>query len=500
MALRRNIYFSLFSHWTGVALALVTTVFVSRLLTPHEVGIFAISLSVVGLVQILQQFGTNEYIVQRKDLDEEARRAAFGVSLAAGLATSILIVLASVPVARFYETEELQTVMWILAANPILNTITTPISSMFQRERMFLKLGIINVASAAVNTVTAVTLSYLGFSYLSLAIALTASTIVTVVGRLVLGRQFSLWRPSFGGSRRVFSFGLKVHLANLFSYIQFSTTELIVGKALGLSAAAIFHRATIINQIFSRLVTNSLNPVLTAEYAALNRSGGSVASSFLGSTRYLSALAWPFFGFMALYAAEVIQVLFGSQWTAAVLPMQVLCIGAAFWPMNGPAMSVLVGLGAVNLNLVIRSFTMTVRLGLTIVASFYSLEAVAVAVVASAGVTFVLTSLGVYRKTHFTLRDFVMSLVPSGLVAIVALAPAAMVQWLFRDTGVPDVIVVLVGGLAAGFGWLAGLRLTMHPLWNEAALLTRRAADVLIPPIRRRVALPGGDVPVGRSE
>src|SRR6185312_1880197 len=102
MALRRNIYVSVIGNWAATTFAFTTTVLVSRLLTPHEIGVFTIALSITGLVNALQSFGTREYLVQQINLNEEQRHSAFGVSLLTGIAASLLLFISSVPFARFY--------------------------------------------------------------------------------------------------------------------------------------------------------------------------------------------------------------------------------------------------------------------------------------------------------------------------------------------------------------------------------------------------------------
>lgn len=479
MAIRRNIFHFFVGQWVSSALAFCTIVFVSRLLTPHEVGVFAVAVSVATLVAVLQNFGTKEFLVQKVDLDEGHRRAAFGVSMLTGMVASLLLAAASVPVAHFYHTPELAFVVLLLAMNPFLTSLAAPISGMLVRERLFKAVSLIAVISAMANTTTAVALTYLGFSFYSLAYASLAATVAQIVGYWILGRRFLLARPSFRGSRSVFAFGTKVYLANILAEIQLSAAELIIGKLLGLPAAALYLRAGSVNSIFSRLVSRSIDVVVTSEYAALNRAGESVAKAFLSTTCYMSVIAWPFFGFMGVYAEPVIRVLFGHQWTAAIVPMQILCIASALWPLNSPAIGVLVGTGSVGRNLRIRTVTVVARLAMMLAAALVSLEAVACAAVVSAILTFILYTRGARQKAPFTTRDYLRSLVPSVVASVATLIPAAMCFWAGREMGLHDVMLLLFGGAGTGLGWIAGLRLSKHPLWDEVTLVARRGVREL---------------------
>ncbi len=473
MALRRNIYVSVLGTWAASTFAFVTTVFVSRLLTPREIGVFTIGLSIAALVSALQNFGTKEFLVQKVDLLETQRKAAFGVSLLAGVAASIFLIAVSVPLAWFYETPELAGVTLILAGNPVLQSLATPVAGMLGRERLFVVVSAISVASAAVSTATAITLSLLGFSFYSLAIASLISTAVSVAGHWLLGWRFVIWRPTFAGTREILSFGTKVYLANLLTALQLSTTELIIGKVLGLPSAAMLHRANAVNMIYVRFVNRAVDALLTAEYAAQNRMGGEVARAFLAATRHMSALAWPFFGAMAIFAEPVILLLYGDQWTDAIVPMQILCIASAFWPLNSPAIGVLIGLGAVDLNLRIRIFTSIVRVSMILIAAHYGLNAVAGAVALSALFVFVLFTAGVRSRIQFSVREYVESLMPSAITTAVTLMAAGGGYWI--GLGSSNFPRLMVGAAFTGLGWVLGLYLARHPFLGELQLLVRRA-------------------------
>src|SRR5262249_30307382 len=149
---------------------------------------------------------------------------------------------------------------------------------------------------------------------------------------------------------------------------------------------------------------DAIDGVLTAEYAAQNRMGGHIAHRFLSATRHMSAIAWPFFGAIAIYADPVIRVLYGDQWTAAIMPMRILCVASSFWPLNSPAISIILGTGAVDLNLRIRIVQTAIYVGMVLVATPFGLNALAIASVASAVLMFAQYTRGARKKAHFTAR------------------------------------------------------------------------------------------------
>ena len=72
---------SLAGNYISVALQLLSTVIIARLLTPTEIGIYAVAAVLAQLAAQFRDFGMAEYLIQEKDLTNEKIRAAFGVNI-----------------------------------------------------------------------------------------------------------------------------------------------------------------------------------------------------------------------------------------------------------------------------------------------------------------------------------------------------------------------------------------------------------------------------------
>ena len=60
--IRRSIAFSVADRYASIALGFVTTIILSRLLTPKDFGIFSIAMSFVVLADIFRDFGTGNLV------------------------------------------------------------------------------------------------------------------------------------------------------------------------------------------------------------------------------------------------------------------------------------------------------------------------------------------------------------------------------------------------------------------------------------------------------
>ena len=68
---RRSFILSFADSYLAIALQLASTVIISRLLKPAEVGVFAIAAAFSTLASTFRDFGMGEYLIQARDLHVE---------------------------------------------------------------------------------------------------------------------------------------------------------------------------------------------------------------------------------------------------------------------------------------------------------------------------------------------------------------------------------------------------------------------------------------------
>jgi O-antigen/teichoic acid export membrane protein len=79
--IRSSLVISFVTRYTSLILTLAGSIIIARLLTPEEIGIFAVGAVIIGFAQTMRAFGVGSYLVQEKELNEVKIRAAFMVTL-----------------------------------------------------------------------------------------------------------------------------------------------------------------------------------------------------------------------------------------------------------------------------------------------------------------------------------------------------------------------------------------------------------------------------------
>src|SRR5665213_3324054 len=101
-SVHRSLAIALAERYALIALSLISYVVVARLLTPAEIGIYAIATALIGMAQVIRDFGVGSFLIQEKRLTDAHIQSALGVSLLIGATLFAIFMLAAPFAGRFY--------------------------------------------------------------------------------------------------------------------------------------------------------------------------------------------------------------------------------------------------------------------------------------------------------------------------------------------------------------------------------------------------------------
>jgi O-antigen/teichoic acid export membrane protein len=467
VTLRRSLFLSFAQRYAGLLIQFGATMVLSRLLTPHEIGVFSLCAVTVGLAHTLRDFGVGEYLVQEKALTRDRLRSAFALTLAIAWALALALWVVAAPLAELYDEPGLADVLPILALNFILLPLGSPAFALLTRDMRFDAIFVIQTVAGAVQAALAIGLAWAGFSYLSLAWASLVSTACMV---LLTGwyRPRDTWvLPSLKEWRHVGRFGTMACAANLLDDAHRNAHEFILGYNLGFRAVGLYSRANGLVEAFHNAFTAAILRVVLPSFAAAHHTGEPLGQRYGQALGYFASFAWPFFAVAALLAAPMLAVLFGPQWGEAVVPMQILAIAAMLHASCAFAPQVLTAAGRIHLRLQVQALVFPVQMSLVFLASLQGLAWVALAMGATGVLVLLLYQRALGRAIGFSGGDLVRACrSPFELTLGAAVLPLVLVA--FRDAlALPMLVELLAGGLGALLGWLAVLGLRRPPLAVE---------------------------------
>jgi O-antigen/teichoic acid export membrane protein len=502
--MRKSLLMSFAEKYTLLLIGMASSMLLARLLTPAQIGVFSVGAVVVGIAQLIRDFGVGQYLVQEAELNAEKIRAAFTLTLLIAWAVAGLLALISEPVAAFYGVKGARDVLRVLALNCLLipfGSITMPC---LRRDMCFGALYCINVASGLANFIAGVGLALCGFGFMSLAWAAVAGTAATVLASLVFRPAGLPWRPGFRGMRRLLSFGAYATGSNILDETGVAAPDLIIGKLLGMEAVGLFSKAQGVLGIFNQLIVRAVTPVILPLYASQARDGGDMKQAYLNTISYMAVFSWPFFAVLAILAGPCVRLLYGPQWDAAVEPVRILCLSAAVFSLFVMARDLLVAMGHVRRRARLEMLSVPLRVVGIVIAAPFGLAAVAWSIVLTTVVKSALIYAALAEVTGMRWRDLGHSVAKGAAIAALAsIAPLSAMQALYGNGGGLSGALALPLAVAlpgAAVGWIAGIFLFKHDIRNDIAAALRRIARFAGPrekhPVKTATASPGDGEPL----
>tara|TARA_R110000868_G_scaffold6363_10_gene36151 strand:+ start:2106 stop:3557 length:1452 start_codon:yes stop_codon:yes gene_type:complete len=474
MSVRKSLLISFGEKYTVLLISIASTMILARLLSPAEIGIFSVSVAVVGIAQMVRDFGVTQYLIVERDLTRDRIRAAFGITIVISWSLAAVLYFGRDTLADFYSEPKLHTALSVLCFNFILIPFGNPVLSLLRRDMAFGTLFRINTLTAIIRESTAVGLAFGGFGFMSLVWGSFAGVAATAA-LATLARPSQAWvMPGFREWRRVLKFGLPASATAFVSEIGASTADLALGRIQGFAEVGLYSRAMGLVNLFHQNIMSAVRWVSLPAFAADERDGKALEENYLKSVGYVTAVAWPFYGFLCLMAFPIIRILFGDQWDESVPLVRILAIAGmigATWNLAG---QVLLVIGLVRKVFWAEVIIQSARVLLIIAAAFHSLELVAWAQVVTYSVGFSIYQFYLGRNFNITLVDVFRAVWKSLLAAIFSVVGPALVVLAWGLTPDNLFLSLFAASLAAAVGWLAGLFIVNHPMRIEIQSLIMR--------------------------
>ncbi len=329
-AAARGTAFTLVAQSGRFALQIGSLVVLARLLSPEAFGLVAMATSVLGVAELIRDFGLSSAAIQARELSDAQRTNLFWVNVGIGATCAVLALVLARPVASLYGDPRVAGVMVALAGLLVVSGVTTQFRAELSRDLRFVALGVVELSAQAAGVAVAITSAVLGAGYWS--IVAQQGTLVLVT--CVLCVAFCGWRPGLPrratSVRKFVRFGSHVLGTQVLGYATNNVDNVTIGAVWGAGPLGVYSRAyqllmVPINQINAPM-TRVVLPVLSRVQDDTPTLQRYVEKAQRVGTYGLG----PMFAVAAGLAAPLVALLFGPQWAAVVPVFVALAVGGVF--------------------------------------------------------------------------------------------------------------------------------------------------------------------------
>lgn len=337
--------------WVGagqfvrMGVSFLTTIFLTRLLQPSELGIFALAYVVAELAQILTAFGIGAAIIQQQVTQERTLHSCFWLNVLIGLGVAIVLCAGAPLVALFYSEPAIAGLTWALAVNVLVCTALVVPQALLTQRLAFAAQAKAQVLGSLCSAVVAVASAWAGAGVWTLAIQPLVGNTVTAL----LMSRYAAWMPrlhfAFDDVRPLMRFSSHLLVGGWLDWLSRSLPNLFLGKLIGTAAVGIYGTAAGLTGTVVFQITSVISRVLFPTIALLRNDPERLQSAWLKASSGIAMVTWPVLGCAATVATDLVPSVYGGQWSAAVVPFQLLAVMMMVQAVGFTASSVIVGLG-----------------------------------------------------------------------------------------------------------------------------------------------------------
>lgn len=486
-SVHRSLAFSFIEKFSVIGITLVSYVLIARLLTPEEIGIYSVAAALIAIGQVVREFGVGNFLIQEKNLTQKHIRTAFGVSLLIGGALFLVVSMGAPLVGDFYNDQRMTWIVRIIALNFLVMPFCSISLALLRRDMQFGQLTRINIAATILGTGATLGLAYAGFGPQSLAWGAIATNVATGLGGWIARRDYKVLTPALSEWRKVLTFGSQSAGAGLITSIAMGINDLAVGRILGFAPAAILSRANGLVAMFNQQFMDAVRSVALPAFARAHRNNQPIEPIYVASVSAITAVAWPFYGFIAIHAIDILRIMFGFQWDDSAPLIRILCIGGAIAATWNLVLTLIISIGHNTLAAKADLTVQPIRVILIVLSAltFKSLEAVAWAMVAANSL---ITPYFMIIKNHVVVTDtsamssgFIRSL----LVTLTSLSIPMICHIFVYDFGPSGVFSTLLQAISAFTVWVISIFWFEHPLSEDPLVKSKKEKLCTIMPFMK---------------
>jgi len=370
----RDIGFSFASLAVISLTGFILRIFLARYLGAGDLGLYTLTFTVYSFGMLFSVFGISaaliKYVAEFKDDVPRTRLLVTSGSITAtliGCIVGLIVYVCSNPIANaFFDMPELGGLLRIVAISlpfVALETVVLGFLNGLRRMRLFAFIRITEHILLIVLTVALVLWG--GYGIRGAVFAIVLSIIIMSLFSLFSIRR-SLVRPALEqyapAIKILLAFGGYVVLANGMGLIQTYTDSIMLGYFMTDVDVGLYAVAVVIAYAM-RLPSQAIQTITNPTIATYWRRGevDKIEDLINRIMKYTAAFIIPVGFLVGFFGHEIITLIFGAEFTPAVLPLQILLIGAVFGAIQASVGTALSSTAYVNM-----VFNLT---GITVVAN-----------------------------------------------------------------------------------------------------------------------------------
>jgi len=421
VSIKKAAFINFTSKYANLLIQIIYNAVLSRILTPEDFGIVAVTSVFVTFFMLFANMGLGTAIIQNKTLCDEEINDIFSFTVYLAIALAIIFQLFSIPLSIFYENRIYIKIGILLSIALFFNTLNMIPNAILRKNKKFLTIAIRLIVVTIISGVLTIIFAYMGMRYYSIVLHSIFMAIFTFIWnykstnlkfKYVFNKSSILKVTEFS----MFQFGF-----NLINYFSRNLDSLFIGKYLGNISLAYYDKSYKLMLYPVNNLTNIITPVLHPILSEYQDDKRYIFNQYIKIVKILSLLGAFISPFCFFTAKEIILILYGEQWSSAVLSFQILALCIWVQMISSSSGSIFQSLGNTKLLFINGIITSSITVSAIMVGIFFKdINKVAFCVALAYNLHFFITYYVLIRHGfQYKLIIFMKNLIPDVIIFLI---------------------------------------------------------------------------------
>lgn len=299
----------------------------ARLIPPRVFGLLAAGRIVAELGVKVGITGIGRAIIQKKELSKDYIQTAFTVACLIGVGLAALMTAGADVVAGLFDLQGLRPVVSALSLFVIARALSLVSASVLERRLEFARLKAYQITGYLVGYgAVGISLAVNGFGVWALVAAVVVEASLGGLLQFLSVRHGLVPRVDRRSLREMAEYAGGISLTSISSFVALRGDYFIVARWLGDTALGLYERSYKLIEGGLQL-GGALDRVMFPALSKMQGFPERMGRAFGRSVAVMALVFMPFSAFLCVMAPELIRLLLGADWTAAIPVFQVLAFG-----------------------------------------------------------------------------------------------------------------------------------------------------------------------------
>jgi len=280
----------------------------------------------VLLFSLIAVQGIVPAIIQNKELTEEDYGVIFNYALLFGILLAVVFGFSGFLLAKILGNQIYIPISWSMSILIIADAANSVPRGILLKAKRFKDINIRFLVGLTVGAIFGIAATLLGAGLYALVIVATIPAIISLLLNLSIADIKYARSMALEPVGKIFFFARYQVGFSLVNYLYRNLDNLLIGRFLGSAALGNYSKSYQLISFPITIVLGIVSPVVQPTLSVYEQNITLIRNTYLKACRMLALLAIPVSVFFCLNAEQMVYLLFGSQWTEAILPFAILSL------------------------------------------------------------------------------------------------------------------------------------------------------------------------------